>query len=272
MMSLGMMSILYVWCTGKVQFCKGHSKCTQCGVYQRQSLADFVKAGFWPGTPDGNKFETIIDQRVFQRFAALKDRSLQLSTKAWLEAFAEESHDYGGQVRLLDINFRCHQHKVQVAGQYEGLSDLCLQGEPINASAFSASYIEWRYCQHDVRSGIQCVDELVCAACQPAPHSVHVDANMKLFVYGRGREPWRLPYHAGLLFLCSAEGVEHMKTTDIALGTKVSHSHIACPLECCVVATLYMVDSGFTNAVRRMIAAAEGSGLRLETERAALIK
>ena len=73
MMSLGLMSILSVWCTGKVQFCKGHSKCTQCGVYQRQSLADFVKADFWPGTPDGNRIETIIDQRVFQRFAALKD-------------------------------------------------------------------------------------------------------------------------------------------------------------------------------------------------------
>jgi len=73
-------------------------------VYQRQSLADFVKAGFWPGTPDGTRFETIIDQRVFERFAALKDRSLHLSTKAWLEAFAEEAHDYGGQVRLLGIS------------------------------------------------------------------------------------------------------------------------------------------------------------------------
>ena len=175
-------------------------------------------------------------------------------------------------MRLLDINLRCHQHNVQVAGQYEDLSSLCLQGEPINASAFTASYIEWRYCQHDVCSGIQCMDELDCAACQPVPHSVLVDANMKVFVYGRGRVPWQLPYHAGLLFLCSAEGVEHMKTTDIALGTKVTHSHITSPLERCVVASLYMVDSGFTNAVRRTVAAAEGSGLRLETKRAALIK
>lgn len=68
---------------------------------------------------------------------------------------------------------------------------------------------------------------------------------MKLFVYGRGREPWRDPYHAGQLFLSSAEGVEHMKTIDIALGTKVSHSHEACPLEFCVVATLHIFDSGF---------------------------
>jgi len=95
---------------------------------------------------------------------------------------------------------------------------------------------------------------------------------MKLFVYGRGREPWRDPYYAGQLFLSSAEGVQHMKTIDIALGTKVSHSHFACPLEFCIVAIVDMVDDYLQMAVRRTIAAAEDFGLRLETESIAPIK
>lgn len=64
-------------------------------------MTDFVKAGFWPGTADGVRFETVFDERVFQRFACLKDAALQLSTKHWLRAFAEESRDFGGAVGLL---------------------------------------------------------------------------------------------------------------------------------------------------------------------------
>ncbi|CAL8465796.1 g5332 [Coccomyxa elongata] len=66
---------------GRHDFNKGRCACKNCGIEHKQGLADFVRTGFWPASPDGEKFETIIDQRVFEHFAALKDRALHISTK-----------------------------------------------------------------------------------------------------------------------------------------------------------------------------------------------
>ncbi len=85
-------------CSGRHDFNKGRCACKNCGIEHKQGLADFVRAGFWPASPDGEKFETNIDQRVFERFAALKDRALHISTKVWLEAFAMEGCAFGGEV------------------------------------------------------------------------------------------------------------------------------------------------------------------------------
>lgn len=57
-----------------------------------------MKVGFWPGTPDNARFETIFDERVFQRFALLREKALNLGTKTWLRAFAEEARDFGVRV------------------------------------------------------------------------------------------------------------------------------------------------------------------------------
>lgn len=96
-----------------------------------------------------------------------------------------------------------------------------MQEEEINQSGFTASFTEWQYMQHDRRNFIQCINELTCAACQPAPHSLHIDANMKLFVYARNREPWRERYHSEL-FLPSELVVQHIKDIDAAMGKQVT--------------------------------------------------
>lgn len=87
---------------GRLEFRKGGSECRSCGVYQRQSLGDFVRMGAWPCTPDPDRFETVIDQRVLARFDLLRQKCLHLSTRAFLEALAEEAVAYGGQVRILN--------------------------------------------------------------------------------------------------------------------------------------------------------------------------
>jgi hypothetical protein len=101
-----------------------------------------------------------------------------------------------------------------------------MQGEELNASGFMASFTEWRYMQHDKRLHIQRIDELKCAACQPAPHSLHIDANMKLFVYDRKCEPWREAYHAERLFLSSELVVQHIKDIDAAMNKQVRGSFL----------------------------------------------
>lgn len=75
--------------------------------------------------------------------------------------------------------------------------------------------------QHDIRDCIQLNADLQCAACSPTPHSLHIDANMKLFVYDRHREPWREAYHAGQLFLPSGDCVQHMQDIDRVMGKQV---------------------------------------------------
>lgn len=60
--------------------------------------------------------------------------------------------------------------------------------------------------------------DLACAACHPHPHSLHVDANMKVYVWDRHRQTWRAPYFDGLLFQPSADMQDHMDTLDRLLG------------------------------------------------------
>ena len=93
-----------------------------------------------------------------------------------------------------------------------------LQEQAINATTFTQCCMEWRYMQLDTRLRLLGLKNMACAACQPHPHSVHIDANMKLYVWDRRRQPWRQSYLAGLLFQRSTAMKEHMDTVDQLMG------------------------------------------------------
>ena len=77
-----------------------------------------------------------------------------------------------------------------------------------------------------MRLRLQGINDLECAACYPGPHTLHIDANMKLYVWDRQRQAWRSPYHAGLLFQSTEECQQHMRDIDTAIGSaKVRGAH-----------------------------------------------
>lgn len=84
----------------------------------------------------------------------------------------------------------------------------------------------------DKRREIQQINDLQCAACSPRPHTLHIDANMKLYVWDRQRQPWREPYHSGVLFQDSDECQQHMQDIDNALGNERVWNNPACATVC----------------------------------------
>lgn len=109
------------------------------------------------------------------------------------------------------------------------------QGDAINQTTFTGAYLEWSYLEVDKRRELQQIQDLQCAACWPRPHTLHIDANMKLYVWDRQRQAWREPSHSGVLFQDSAECQEHMRDIDNALGNeRVSKQpHMRSRMQCC---------------------------------------
>ncbi len=104
---------------------------------------------------------------------------------------------------------------------------MTVQGQSINQDTFSDCYLEWRYKEGDLRLRVQGINDLDCPACFPAPHTLHIDANMKLYVWDLHRQLWREEYHAGLLFQSMEECQQHMREIDAAAGNiKVRASNI----------------------------------------------
>ena len=62
------------------------------------------------------------------------------------------------------------------------------QGQSINQDTFTDCCLEWRYKEVDMRLRLQGIDDLECAACYSAPHTLHIDANMKLYVWDWQRQ------------------------------------------------------------------------------------
>ena len=85
------------------------------------------------------------------------------------------------------------------------------QGEAINQNSFTIAYLEWQYLKADKRRNLQQINDLQCAACSPWPHTLHIDANMKIYVWNRQRQPRRKSYHNGVLFQDSDECRDHMQ-------------------------------------------------------------
>lgn len=95
----------------------------------------------------------------------------------------------------------------------------------INVHAFRCAHSEYKFCQSDLRLGLQRLNDLECPACSAGMAGVHIDANMKLFTWRRGREPWR-QQHYSELFAEDASVQLSLQALDLAMGSRVR-------LHCC---------------------------------------
>jgi hypothetical protein len=73
----------------------------------------------------------------------------------------------------------------------------------------------------DMRLGLQRLNDLECPACSGGMAGVHIDANMKLFTWRRGREPWR-QQHYREFFADDASVQLTLQALDLATGGRVS--------------------------------------------------
>lgn len=90
----------------------------------------------------------------------------------------------------------------------------------INVHAFRCAHSEYKFCQMDLRLGLQRLNDLECPACSGGMAGVHVDANMKLFTWRRGREPWRQPHYCE--FFAENQSVQlTLDALDLAMGSRV---------------------------------------------------
>lgn len=69
------------------------------------------------------------------------------------------------------------------------------QVRDINPTAFRTAYEAWKRCKTDLRLYLGLINDLACPACSDGLEAVHVDANMKLFIWQRQREAWRSPHY-----------------------------------------------------------------------------
>ena len=111
---------------------------------------------------------------------------------------------------------------------------------PISADAFRHAAEQYSYCQHDLRLGVQQLNDLECPACSDGDCAYHIDSNVKLFAWQRNREPWREP-HFKEFFAADADVQLTLNAVDAArVGVRVQ-AQLQCAYSqqlgalCCVV-------------------------------------
>ena len=107
----------------------------------------------------------------------------------------------------------------------------------VDAGLFRTAHREWAYHKHDLRRVVGLVDDLACPACSEGCAAVHIDANMKLFTWKRGREAWREHYFQNV-FLPDASVQGQLQAIDAVTGTQVRGTLVAvavCPWWCLFV-------------------------------------
>lgn len=90
----------------------------------------------------------------------------------------------------------------------------------VKSTAFREAVSQWRRAQQDICFSIQDIDDARCRACGERPHSIHVDANLKLGTNEPGRQPGEfLPTISGdRAFADMAAVTQRLAWLDLALG------------------------------------------------------
>lgn len=97
--------------------------------------------------------------------------------------------------------------------------------------AFRCAHSEWKFCQLDLRFGLQRINDLECPACSGGFAGVHIDSNMKLYTWLRGREPWR-QQHYSEFFADDASVQLSLQALDLAMGSRVRASSATASAQC----------------------------------------
>lgn len=106
------------------------------------------------------------------------------------------------------------------------------QHRAINKEAFRRGYREFKGCQMDLRLGVQLLNDLQCPACSSGSACVHIDSNMKLFTWNRGRELWRTPRYKEF-FVSDTDVQLTVKAADAVRVSRLLQLCGACDLHVC---------------------------------------
>eukprot|EP00775_Hariotina_reticulata_P000077 gene77-biopygen206 len=173
---------------GVIDIKKAAFRCS-CGAVVWQQPVDFLRVRAWPASTEPSQLRTIIDMDLLQWYDALKLNMPSLSMAGFLKAAVQFADD----------------------------SSLLQQHRAINKEAFRRGYREFKGCQMDLRLGVQLLNDLQCPACSSGSACVHIDSNMKLFVWERARELWRTARYKE--FFVSDDDVQlTIKAADAARG------------------------------------------------------
>ena len=85
--------------SGRHDFMLATFECLSCHHLQKQGAHEFVARRSWPATPTG--ISTVIDVSTFDRWFRRKHHSPPAALQSFLRELADESHDYGGKVKLV---------------------------------------------------------------------------------------------------------------------------------------------------------------------------
>lgn len=89
---------------GRHEFVKAVYEC-KCGHRQAQSIVEFVRMGAWPGSPDSDQFQTVLDVRTLEDWERMTSFQPNSSVQGFLGMLSAQSRDYGGMVG--GVLFRC---------------------------------------------------------------------------------------------------------------------------------------------------------------------
>lgn len=98
---------------------------------------------------------------------------------------------------------------------------LCILKQVVDDQAFRRLVQEYTSMDDHMRQHTMLVDDLACPACQPSPHSLHVDGNHKLYTWGKASASERAQGHAGRLFEPDDDVQRHLTQLDLAGSVRV---------------------------------------------------
>jgi hypothetical protein len=91
----------------------------------------------------------------------------------------------------------------------------------IHANTFSFVFKEFMYARHEQLWDLMNIQSTHCPACHPHPHSMHVDANMKLYTWDSDDCSWRVePHYQNVLFTPDTSVSQHIEALDLAYTKK----------------------------------------------------
>ena len=173
----------------------------------------------WGSTPTDPK--TYVHVETLEDFRRSKLHQPELSLKAFLAALSAQSTRCGSEASM---SVSCSAICCPTCSV--GCSvPVMLQAGFIDPQNFIKVYHEWCAADLEIQRQFVHVEPFVCPACHPILHSVHVDANMKLYTWSSEdeKEPWRQSYYKDgeWLFVADVDAVTHERLTDLAMGIQV---------------------------------------------------
>ncbi|WIA37247.1 hypothetical protein OEZ86_014193 [Tetradesmus obliquus] len=180
----------YITRDGIVEAKRAGFKCTSCSTVVWQQPEDFLRVRAWPASLSASHVRTVVDVALLQLWDSMRLCNPTISLSGFLKGIVDAA---------------AVLHPTQPRRE-------------INMRTFRSAHREYKFCQTDLRLGLQLLNDLECPACSEGMAGVHIDANMKLFTWLRHRELWR-QQHYSEFFAADASVQLSLRALDLAMGS-----------------------------------------------------